>query len=109
MTLLYDWIFPQLDAHPIHDDKENVVFTIHWRLHGVDENNNTANVYGTVGMSYNKDDPFVSFDQLTKEIVQGWVETSLGEEMIEAYKNNIANQIQEKITPSKVSLTPPWM
>jgi hypothetical protein len=109
MAITYNWVFPTLTAYPTHAGQTDVVFTVHWRLNGTDEENHIGEVYGSVGVTYNEGDPFVPFNELTKEIVQGWVETAMGTETVDAYKQNITNQIQEQITPSQINLTPPWV
>ena len=108
MTLTYNWLFPTLTAYPTQGEHTNVVFTVHWRLQGIDEEGRIAEVYGATPCTYVEGTPFTPFEELTKEIVTGWVEGTLGEETIAAYKNSIMNQIQEQITPSQVNLSPPW-
>jgi len=109
MAITYNWSFPVLSAYPTYEGQSDVVFTIHWRLNGTDEDNHIGEVYGSIGVAYSESDSFVPFNELTKEIVQGWVEILLGEETVAAHKQNIANQIQEAVTPSQVNLTPPWV
>jgi len=45
---------------------------------------------------------------LTKEVVQQWVETQLGEERVEQMKASLATQIEEEITPKIVNHPAPW-
>ena len=117
MTLTYTWEFPVLDCYPTHAEQENVVFNVHWRLQGEDELGNTGQVYSTVGLTLDAEAEFIAFEDLTQEIVQGWVETALqvqptpmtGTNVLEAIKASIETQIQEKLTPSRISKTAPWM
>ena len=117
MTLTYTWEFPVLDCYPTHAEQENVVFNGHWRLQGEDASGNTGHVYSTVGLTLDAEAEFIAFDDLTKDVVQGWVETALqaqptpmtGTNVLEAIKASIETQIQEKLTPSRISKTAPWM
>jgi hypothetical protein len=105
----YTWQFPQLEAYPTVEDKTDVVFTVHWRLRGEDELENSAEVYGTVGLApYDGEGQFVEFANLTKETVTTWVESALGEEQVASYKQNLDDQIEAIINPKTVTLTPPW-
>lgn len=106
--ITYTWLFPTLTCYPEKAGEADVVFTIHWRLNGTDENNNSAEVYGTANAEWEEGTPFTPFNELTKEIVQSWVETALGEEQVNSLKETVARQIQEKVTPSQVNLSPPW-
>ena len=117
MTLTYTWEFPVLDCYPTHAEQENVVFNVHWRLQGEDEAGNTGHVYSTVGLTLDAEAEFIAFEDLTQEIVQGWVETALQEQptpmtgtnVLAAVKTSIEAQIQEKLTPSRISKSAPWM
>ena len=105
----YTWQFPQLEAYPTVEDKTDVVFTVHWRLRGEDELENSAEVYGTVGLApYDGEGQFVEFANLTKETVTTWVESALGEEQVTSYKQNLDDQIEAIINPKTLTLTPPW-
>ena len=108
MAITYNWEFPTLTAYPTHAGQSDVVFVVHWRLNGTDDDNHTGLVYGTVSVTYKEGDPFIPFADLTKEIVQGWTEEAMGTDTVDAHKQNIANQIQEQVTPTQVNLTPPW-
>jgi hypothetical protein len=117
MTLTYTWEFPALDCYPTHEGKENVVFTVHWRLQGEDESGNTGQTFSTVGLTVDPDAEFIAFDDLTKDVVQGWVETSLQNQptpmgditVLDAIKASIEAQIQEKLTPSRITKSAPWV
>jgi hypothetical protein len=117
MTLTYTWEFPALDCYPTHEGKENVVFTVHWRLQGEDAEGNTGHTFSTVGLTVDPDAEFIPFESLTKEIVQGWVETSLQNQptpmgditVLDAIKASIEAQIQEKLTPSRITKSAPWV
>lgn len=74
---------------------DGVVVTAHWQASLVD-GDYTASSYGTVG--FNQKDPadpdFVPYEDLTEEIVKGWVVDKIGadvqaglEAQIEAQKN----------------------
>lgn len=112
MAIVYTWSFPTLDVvyneiDPVSGDPvQNVVSVVHWIYTAV-EDTYTASTYGTVtlpppGM------PFVDFDDLTPEIVEGWVVGVMGEDQVAAMETSLANQIEAQKNPTGGSLPPPW-
>ena len=115
MAITYTWEFPALDCYPTQEGKENVIFTVHWRLQGKDDKGNTGEMYSSVGLTLDPDAEFIPFESLTKETVQGWVETIFQNmnhhddiSTLDFMKANIEAQIQEKINPSRVTKIGPW-
>jgi hypothetical protein len=97
-----------LDAHPTAAGQTDVVYQIHWTLHGDDGSGHTASVYGSVNCTYTEGDPFIAFADLTQSDVEGWTTTNLGADTVAEYKEGIDTQISEQITPTSESLQPPW-
>lgn len=107
--ITYEWIISQLETKPHVGDASNVVVTVHWRLQGTD-GTYSSDVYGSAFTKpYESGESFVPYDQLTKETVVGWVEEALGAEQVQKYKDNIAQQIQDKINPPIVKPPLPWI
>lgn len=106
MAIIYTWEIAQLDCAPEQDGYPNVVQTVHWRLRGA-QDSYAADVYGTVGLP-GPGQPFTSYDELTQTHVEGWVEDALGAEQVQAFKDNIAAQIANLITPPVVTPPLPW-
>lgn len=106
--ITYTFTFPALTCYPEYAEQTDVVYTVHWRLRGTDEDNYTAEVYGTVAVTYIAGEPYTPFNELTKEQVQGWVEAAMGEDQLNGYKLTIAKQIAEIIKPSSVNKPAPW-
>jgi hypothetical protein len=48
---------------------------------------------------------FTSFADLTSSDVQGWVESAMGEEQVQTYKDNLDANIAGQITPTSVTKT----
>jgi len=104
----YTWQFPALDVKYSEGELQNVVTTVHWVLVAT-EDEHTASVYGSIGVPEPTPEQFVSYDDLTQEEVQSWVEDEMGEEQVQAHKDNLANQIATLKAPVTGTLTPPWM
>ena len=101
MAITYTWEFPQLDCYLSKDAKTNVVYTVHWRLHGVEGANN-AEVYGSESIDTSDLSNFIEFNNLTESDVEGWIND------VTSLKNNIANSIEEQKTPTTTEKAPPW-
>ena len=113
----YTWNVKTVDTYPSHtDDNDNtqsdVVYNVHWRLMGTDDENNDADgnpqrgeVYGSIGLDVSDLSSFTAFADLTESDVQAWVESTIGADQVQAYKDGINAQIAEMITPTSVSRT----
>lgn len=107
MQIVYNWAISQLEVKPQEDNVTDVVVTIHWRLDGTD-GTYSAGVYGSIATKpYEAGAPFIPYNQLTKEIVVGWVEDALGEQ-VQSYKDSIAAQIEAQINPPVLTPPLPW-
>jgi hypothetical protein len=106
----YDWNFNPFEAYPQYAEQTDVVFTIHWQLYASSGSYNSK-VIGTISVQYNEGQPFTPFNELTKETVQAWVEGAMNNQnagAVDALKANLAQQIQDQITPRTITLSAPW-
>lgn len=98
------WNIVQLNAYPEKDGKQDVVFTVHWRLDGVD-GDATGSSYGSVGVTLDPDATYTPYAELTKDQVLGWVWASVNKDETEA---SVQAQIDEKKNPTVISPPLPW-
>lgn len=103
----YTWEFNSLVVKLVEASLTDVVYCVHWRLIGTDGEYST-NIYGSCSVAPPTPDSFIPYDQLTKEQVQGWVETTLGADQIAAFKDSMATQIELQKNPVEATLAPPW-
>lgn len=80
---------------------DGFVTTVHYTVTAVD-GEVTASTYGTVGYTQEADN-FTPFEQLTKDQVVGWVQTSLDKDAVEA---SLASQIEALKNPVQESGLP---
>jgi hypothetical protein len=107
MATTYTWAVVQMDCYPEEDGEMDVVFNVHWTLTG-EEAGFSANAYGTQTVAVDPDAPFTPYADLTEEQVIGWVQDSMGEEVVARYEANVAEQIQNQIDPPVVTPPLPW-
>ena len=108
----YEWNVSTVDIYPTHEEKDDVVHNVHWRLIATDDANNdadgnpqTASVYGSQPLDVSDLSSFKAFADLTASDVQGWVEAAMGEEAVTNYKADLDAQIAEQVTPTSVTKT----
>jgi len=105
MANTYNWKINALDAKVSVGDDENVVYTVHWSLIATSEDEEHAvSSIGTHGVEYDADN-FVPYEDLTEEIVIGWLEDALDVNLMKA---GLDAQIEKLITPEKITYTDPF-
>jgi hypothetical protein len=109
---MINFIISQLDSIPSLDGMENVVSVIHWRaqkdkVYELDNKKRifTADTYGALSVDAPHEATFTPYDEINKEMVEGWLTASLDCEAIEA---NLDAQIQNFLNPPVVAYALPW-
>lgn len=105
MAIEYTWAVTSMKVVDTVD-LENVVIQTYWTKTGIDEDGNEGIFTGATPLPYSSLDPenFVPYDQLTQEIVIGWIQQSLTDqthidEQIQKQINNKKNPVVEKPLP----------
>ena len=105
MANTYKWKINALDAKVSVGDDENVVYTVHWGLIATSEDGeHTVSSIGTHGVEYDADN-FTAYEDLTEEIVIGWLEDGLD---VDSMKVNLDGQIEKLITPEETTYHNPF-
>jgi hypothetical protein len=94
----YTWTIVDMDRLT----SDNFVVTVHYNVSATD-GTYSASTYGTITYQEQPGETFVPYDQLTEEIVVGWVKESLGEATVEA---SLQSQIDAQINPVQQSGLP---
>ena len=99
----FTWLISQLDSIPSLDGMEKVISVIYYRAqkkYEEDVIHFTADTYGALSVDAPHEASFTPYDEVTKEIVESWLESSLDCEAIEA---NLDAQIQNFLNPPLVA------
>ena len=107
MAITYDWIFNPLTVKPAEGSLTDVVITVDWRRTAVD-GQYSASCYGQVSLGPPAPSDFTPYFDLTKDQVQGWVVSVLGQDQVDAYDVSLAQQIENQKNPPSIQLPPPW-
>lgn len=107
MATTITWLVQQMDCYPTAEGETDVVFTVHWRVNGVDgEYSGTS--YGTQSVSYEAGTPFTPYADLTQDQVIGWVKDAMGPEQVASIEANVEKQVQDAMNPPVVAPPLPW-
>jgi hypothetical protein len=107
MTITYTWAVTGMKVTTVGTESDYVVQT-YWTKTGTDENGNTGVFNGATPIDPNPDQPdFIPYDQLTQEIVLGWIQPMVTEDYEAHVDEQIAAQIADKIDPV-VDQPLPW-
>ncbi len=100
----FTWLVSQLDSIPSLDGMDKVISVIHYRAQKQHEDF-TADTYGALAVDAPHEASFTPYDEVTKEMVKGWLESGLDIEAIEA---NLDAQIENFLNPPIVAYPLPW-
>lgn len=94
----FNWTIPQMDRLTI----DGFVVTVHYRVDAEDEGF-VASTYGTVGFTSQPGETYIPYESLTEADVIGWVQGSLGKDVVES---SLQSQIDAQKNPVQASGTP---
>ena len=103
MAITYKWTINALDAHISHEEKSDVVYTVHWGYAGT-EDEHAASSIGTFSLEFDKDN-FIEYADLKESDVIGWLEAGLD---VAAMKENLKDQIDLLKTPISKTYRAPF-
>jgi len=110
--MAFTWVISQLDSIPTLDGMENVISVVHYRaqkdeVYTMDDKRRifTADYFGALSVDAPHEASFTPYDEVTKEMVEGWLTAGLDSEAIEA---NLDAQIQNFLNPKIVAYPLPW-
>lgn len=105
MSITYTWFIDQIKTAQIPE--ANFVTEVNW---GVRATDGVQKFVVQSNLSFNHlFGVFVPYEQLTEEMVIGWVKEKLGAEMVADYENSLEKQIKGINKIPSLTVTPlPW-
>lgn len=100
MATTFSWNIANLER----ETADGYVYTAHYTINADDETY-TASSYGSIGLE-RPEGSMIPFDQLTKEIVVGWVKDRLGAEQVEGIEAALQAKIDQQHTPTQATGLP---
>jgi hypothetical protein len=107
MATTYTWTIDAM--YTVQQPDPNYVVNVMWTLTGVD-GQYTAFIQGNSLFDSNQSSTFIPYNQLTQDIVIGWVKSGLGEQGVANFEANVQGQIDSMKTPpvSPQNTPLPW-
>ena len=99
MATNYSWKIANLER----ETADGFVYSVHYTVNA-DNGVYTAGAYGSLGLE--RPDNLIPFDQLTEEIVVGWVKEKFGAEKVAEIEAALQAQLDEKHAPTKAAGVP---
>ncbi len=109
--ITYDWNCKTVDVYPVDGGMSDVVYNVHWIVTGTSDKTDSEGVaysstaIGTQILDISDITDFIPFEDLTNEEVVAWTKLALDEEQVSSIEASIASQIEDKITPTSLTLT----
>ena len=110
MAITYVWTPISLSCYPTYQGETDVVFVVNSTVTATDDSDPpiSATSGNSVEISFNPNDSYIPYADLTPEIVNGWVQTALGAEAIANIQLGLDKQIADIINPPAITPPLPW-
>jgi len=99
MTTTFSWRIANMER----ETADGFVFTAHYTV-SADDGVYSSGAYGSLGLE--RPENLIPFDDLTEEIVVGWVKEKFGEEKVTEIETALQTQLDEKHAPTKAAGVP---
>ena len=104
--MIYTWAVTGMKGIDLPTEP-NAIIQTYWTKTGIDEQGNKGMFTGATPFPVSSIDPdnFIPYDQLTEEIVLGWIQAVV----VGSYAEHVDAQIQKQIDALKIKEEPlPW-
>jgi hypothetical protein len=109
MATTYKWVISSLDSYPTNvEGLTDVICIVHWRYQAeqVDgDKTYSAEIYGSLSVGSPDPADFVPYDQVTYEMICGWLEAYIE---VEPLQSELDAQIENLVNPKIISLPLPF-
>jgi hypothetical protein len=111
MANTYDWRINQLDVRPLEDGLTDVIYNIHYSFIGTSETLNDngepleVDIIGTQTIGSPNADDFTDFENLTKDVVVEWLESTID---LDELKASADKQLDKLVNPTSISKDVPF-
>ena len=99
MSITYTWTSTALLGYPAFDGQTDVVTTSFYTVVADDGSGHTSSFTGAQSTPLDPSAPFIPYNDLSNEIVIGWVQSNLGENGVRAIEDNLNAQIETQVNP----------
>jgi hypothetical protein len=107
MEVTYSWELNPLESYPTASGHNNVVFSVHWQVNATTGSYWQSEI-GVQPLTYNSESVFIPFNELTKDIVFGWVTESMSSGSVDGIYRALYRKINDQINPPVIVQQAPW-
>lgn len=122
MSNTYNWQVTNMECYPESQGQTDVVFKVYYYVEAfssetkpvtqpngeITQNPYQATTASTQNFTYTAGDPYTPYDQLTNQIVVGWIQNALGTDGVQAIYDKLDADISNQINPQVVNPPLPW-
>ena len=87
-----------------HNGHTGVIWNVHWRV-TKEDGDYSASSYGTQSIDTSDLSNFKPFDEVTSDMVKGWVIDAMGEEEVANLEASLDSQIESQKNPTSITKT----
>jgi hypothetical protein len=99
MTTNFEWKIANLER----ETADGFVYNAHYTI-SAEDGTYSSSAYGSIGLE--RPESLVPFDDLTEDMVVGWVKDKLGDEKVAEVEVALQAQLDEKHAPTKAAGMP---
>lgn len=122
MANTYQWVVTNMDCYPTYENQTDVVFQAYYYVEAfssethpvvqangsITQNPYQATLANTQSFTYTAGSPYTPYDQLTNDIVVGWIQDALGNAGVQSVYTTLDTDIAHQINPPVVNPPLPW-
>ena len=109
LDITYNWNFNPLESYPTSSGETDVVFLVHWQLYANTGSYNASAIGTQPIAALESGSTFIPFSELTKDIVYGWVTSSMASGSVDTMYASLEQQIENQINPPVLIQQAPWL
>jgi len=109
LDITYNWNFNPLESYPTASGETDVVFLVHWQLYANTGSYNASAIGTQTVGPLESGSTFIPFNELTKDIVYGWVTSSMASGSVDSMYASLEQQIENQINPPILIQQAPWL
>tara|TARA_R100001440_G_scaffold769_3_gene2505 strand:- start:2066 stop:2383 length:318 start_codon:yes stop_codon:yes gene_type:complete len=87
-----------------HNGHDQVIYNVHWRV-TKEDGDYSASSYGTQSLNTENIEDFKPYDEVTSEMVEGWVKDAMGAEEVANIESSLDKKIADEKNPSSETIT----
>lgn len=112
MAITYTWDFNPLESYPTASGETDVVFRVHWQLYAATQSYTEVQIGSQNIPAFESGSSFTPYNQLTKDVVFGWVTSSMEAQAsgsVEAKYLALSQSLYNRINPPVLIQQAPWI